>query len=322
MTNKLLSIIIPHYNSLDTLPKLITSIPERDDIEVVIVDDGSDVSVEYIREYIKPFSENRNIIVVKNETGVKGPGGARNMGLDTAKGEFLLFADSDDAFVGDFYTAVSRYFDGDADIVYFSPTGINADTGKPSTRHLRYVDVVEKCADKPSLRTETELKYSFCTPWSKLYRASIIRDNKIRYGNMMVSEDNYFTVQAARYAKKIIADKTVIYCVTRSSGTLSSTKREADYDTRIDVLIWRYNYLKNNLSKKEFSYTNTEWLALAKLVDSLFDGWGIKKFFSVLSKYRKGNVKVFNIGLLNPVNIKRNIEIELKLWGEIKKKGK
>lgn len=322
MINNLLSIIIPHYNSVETLPKLITSIPKRDDIEIIIVDDGSDFSIDYIREYIEPFSEDRNIKVIKNNTGVKGPGGARNEGLIVANGEWLLFADSDDSFVGDWYPHVSKYFDMDTDMVYFSPTGINADTGKPSTRHLRYVDVVENFANKPSKKTETEMKYSFCTPWSKLYRASVAKENNLRFGDMMVSEDVYFVVQFARFAKNVLADKNVIYCVTRSSGTLSSAKKEADYDTRIDVLIWRYNYLKDNLSKKEFSYTNTEWLALAKLADAVFDGWGLKKMFSVMKKYRKGNVKIFNAALFNPVVIKRNIEIELKLWKEIKNKRK
>lgn len=316
---KKISIIIPHYNSYDTLPKLITSIPKNKDIEVIIVDDGSDKPIDYLNSYIEPFCEDRDVTVIKNETGVKGPGGARNQGIITSTGDWFLFADSDDYFTGDWYSHVEPYLESDYDEVFFSPTGINADTGKPSNRHLRYVDVVENYLKNPSNRTETELKYSFCTPWSKLFRASIIRDNNIRYGEMMVSEDNYFTIQAARYAEKIAADEHVIYCVTRSSGTLSSTKRESDYDTRIEVLIWRYNYLKDNLSKKEFSYTNTEWLALAKLADAFFDGYGIKKMLSVYKKYKKNGVRVFNLGLLNPANIKRNIEIELKLWKEIKK---
>lgn len=316
---KRLSIIIPHYNSLETLEKLITSIPENDDIEVILVDDGSDFDISVIKDHVDAFSGDRDINIIKNETGVKGPGGARNQGLLSCTGEWILFADSDDSFVGEWYSHVKSYFDKEYDIVYFNPTGINADTGKPSTRHLRYVDVVNNYIDNPCDQTEAELKYSFCTPWSKLYRAKIIRDNNLRFGDMMVSEDVFFTIQCANHAKKIHGDKNVIYCVTRSSGTLSSTKRESDYDTRIDVLIWRYNYLKDNLSKKEFSYTNTEWLALAKLADAVFDGWGLKKMFSVLKKYRKGKVKIFNLGLLNPKAIKRNIEIELKLWKEIKK---
>lgn len=315
-----ISIIIPHYNSVETLIKLIESIPVRDNIEIIVVDDGSDYSTTYIEDYIRPFIGGRNIRVIKNETGVKGPGGARNQGLISATGDWILFADSDDSYVGDWYPHVEKYLSSDADMVYFCPTGINADTKEPSTRHLRYVDVVTNCADNPSIKTETEMKYSFCTPWSKLYRTSVARDNNIKFGDTMVSEDVYFVIQFARFAKKVIADKNVIYCVTRSSNTLTSAKRESDYDARIDVLIWRYNYLKDNLPKEEFEYTNTEWLALAKLADAIFDGWGIKKLFSVMKKYRKAGVKVFNRALFSPSVIARNIEIELKLWKEIKKK--
>ena len=320
MVKKTISIIIPHYNSVDTLPKLINSIPIKNNIEIIIVDDGSKYSIDYIGDYIAPYIKGHDVTIIKNETGVKGPGGARNQGLIVATGEWLLFADSDDSFVGDWYKSIEKYLDTDTDMVFFCPMGINADTNEPSTRHLRYVDVVTRYAKNPSIKTETEMKYSFCTPWSKLFRASIAKENGLKFGDTMVSEDVFFVVQFARFAKKVKADTNVIYCVTRSSNTLTSAKKESDYDARIDVLIWRYNYLKDNLSSKEFKYTNTEWLALAKLADAFFDGWGIKKIFSVYRKYKKNHIKIINGALFNPVVIARNIEIELKLWREIKTK--
>ena len=297
-----LSVIIPHYNSIDTLSKLIDSIPVNDDVETVVVDDGSDFSLEEIRTTLSQSVEHveeRNIKVISNDTGVKGPGGARNQGMCVASGEWILFADADDCFVGkdgEWYEKfVMPYFESD-------------------------VDLVKKCVSDASLKNETELKYGFCTPWSKLFRASVAKDNGLEYGKTMVSEDVYFVTQFAYHARKVAADSNTIYCVTRSAGTLTSAKKERDYDTRVEVMIWRYNFLKERLTKQEFKYANMEWLAMAKLVDAIFDGWGISKFREVSKKYKDNGVKVFNVALFNPVNLLRNMMIELKFWAEVKKK--
>lgn len=321
--NKRLSIIIPHYNSLETLKILLSSIPVNNDIQIVIVDDKSDIGYEAVKKAVFEMTDvidGKDITVVTNDTEDFGPGGARNKGMDVANGEWILFADSDDSFVGDFYSVVSEYFESDADIVYFCPDGINADTGKPSNRHIRYVDIVSKCADNHTLQNETEMKYGFCTPWSKLFRANVIKDNGLRYANTKASEDVYFVTQVALHAKKVIADKRVIYCVTRRSGTLTSHKTEADFDSNIDIMIWRYNYLKDNLSKEAFKYTKMEFLALAKIVDAVFNGFGLKKAFQIMNRYGKAKVKYISLSMFNPAMLLRSIEIELKHWSEIKNK--
>lgn len=318
-----ISIIVPHYNSIDTLPKLIESVPANENMEIIIVDDlSTENSLDDLENLADKYRPDRNIIIITNNTGIKGPGGARNAGMAAAEGEWYLFVDSDDTFVGNWYPYVKKYLDTDVDMVFFSPTGINADTGEPSYRHMRYVDVVTKAAKDSSVKNITEMKYGFCTPWSKLYRSSVARDNDLHFGDTFVSEDVYFVTQFSYHAAKVVADTNTIYCVTRSSNTLTSAKRESDFDTRIDVMIWRYNYLKDRLSSKEFSYANMQWYAMAKLMDAIFDGWGFKKFQWVIKEYKKGGVKVFNAALFNPVSLIRNIEIELRLWSEINKKRK
>lgn len=96
------SIIIPNYNSEKWIEKLLQSILEQTytDYEVIVVDDMSeDRSVEivekYVKKYVKKFEKRLKIIKLKEK---RWNGGARNVGVENARGKYILFADCDDWF--------------------------------------------------------------------------------------------------------------------------------------------------------------------------------------------------------------------------------
>ncbi|MBP3587500.1 MAG: glycosyltransferase [Clostridia bacterium] len=92
----LISIVIPVYNVADYLQTCIDSILANDcrDCEVILVDDGSTdgISPQICDENAERHPELIRVIHQEN----KGPGGARNTGLEAARGEYLFFVDSDD----------------------------------------------------------------------------------------------------------------------------------------------------------------------------------------------------------------------------------
>lgn len=95
------SVVIPVYNSSKTIEKVLQSVVDQTAIteilEVIVIDDGSvDSSAEIINSFIKSHS-NVNIIYVKKENG--GVSSARNLGMRTARGEFIAFLDSDDLWL-------------------------------------------------------------------------------------------------------------------------------------------------------------------------------------------------------------------------------
>ena len=112
---KLISIIVPVYNSEKYLEKCISSILNQTykNIEIIIVDDGSkDKSVEICDNFSK---NNKNIKVFhkKNE----GVSIARNYGISKAKGDYILFIDSDDTIAKEMiYSLYNNLVDNDADI--------------------------------------------------------------------------------------------------------------------------------------------------------------------------------------------------------------
>ena len=102
MDKKKYTIIIPHHNCLDKLQRGLESIPQRKDIQIIVVDDAS----TYVtREELNAFQRrNPQIELVFNQEN-KGPGAARNTALNGyVVGEWVLFMDADDTFEeGAFY---------------------------------------------------------------------------------------------------------------------------------------------------------------------------------------------------------------------------
>ena len=89
------SVVIPVYNVEKYLAKCLDSViyPELEGYEIVVVNDGStDSSLSVAEDYARRFPG--LIRVISTENG--GLGAARNVGLEAARGEFLLFLDSDD----------------------------------------------------------------------------------------------------------------------------------------------------------------------------------------------------------------------------------
>ncbi|MDE5863605.1 MAG: glycosyltransferase [Lachnospiraceae bacterium] len=316
MSEILLSIVIPHYNTPDSLVKLINSIPAGNEIEVIVVDDNSSVDLSECRQFI---DKRENVHFYINDSGVKGAGASRNIALRHVQGEWILFADADDFFLDGFYDKVAPYLSTDYDMVYFAPTSIDVGTGEVSSRHIMYMELVEQYAKSPSLKHLMEMKYGFCTPWSKLIRASVLKKNDIQFDEIMVSNDIMCMTKCAFYSRKVAATDQIIYCVTRGGKTLTSTKNEECFDTRVDVLVQRYTFLRENLSNKEFSYAHIDRLALSRLVDVFIEHWGIVKFFSILKLYHRNGIRYFDIGLLNPVTLFSKAKIQISWWMDIKK---
>lgn len=312
----LLSIIIPHFNSPELLLKLIHTIPVKDEIQIIIVDDNSTIDISKEREQIVKLT---NVTWLRNDSGVKGAGAARNVGLKHATGKWLLFADADDYFSDNMYEKASAYFDSEYDMVYFFPMGIMLPSGEISHRTDRYSNLVKAFHDAPTPTNEAELKYSFCTPWSKLIRREVLVRNNIWFDQIKVSNDVMAITKCAYFSKKICADCDTIYYVTRQAKTLTSVTSETDFDTRVDALIRRYVFLRDHAPKKDFKAAHIDRIALSRLVDCLTNHLGMVKLFKVLGLYIKNRVAFFDLGLLNPTELIRSIMIQFSWSKEIKK---
>lgn len=310
-----LSIIIPHYNSVKLLKKLLDSIPEKEEIQIIVIDDRSDKELEEFLLLTKDSAYN-HVEFLRNDKNVKGAGASRNIGLDKAKGEWILFADSDDFFMEGFYDCVSEFFTSDCEVVFFMPTSIVAGTGNKSDRHLPYEMLLNNFLDKKSQESETFLRYKFIVPWSKLIRKSLLQDNKIYFDEVLASNDVMFSTKVGYYMKKFHVSREVIYCVTRSHGTLTMNMSEKVYDARLKVFIAYCNYLKSNLYEKELKLLNLKGASV--IADAIKYKLGLTKVISVYIKLKKNKIKVFDLSFINPLCFKKYYSYYKKFRNEKK----
>lgn len=299
------TIIIPHFNSVKTIKKLIKSIPCSEEIQIIIVDDRSDnEELKILRDYCH---KQLNIELLENNTNYKGAGICRNIGLQKAKGKWVLFADSDDFFVKGFYSVIKHFYNSQNDIIYFTPTSLNLNSGNVSNRHLSYIGLIENYLNNPTILNENKLKYEYFVPWSKMIRLDLIRDNGIKFDNVIAGNDVMFSTKISYYSRQFEICKEVIYCVTKSSESLTKQKGKHFFYSRLSVWIRYHNFLVKKLPSNEFERLDVSGRTiLIRAIKSRYSIYELIKIYLVL---RKNNLKVFNKKILNPFYILKIVKL-------------
>lgn len=233
------SIIIPHKNSFDLLLRLLSTLPDNGSLEVIVVDDHS-VAEQVNR--LKSYSFPPNVRIYYDLSG-KGAGRARNIGLEQAKGKWLLFADADDYYTEDMFSMLNKYFDSPSDIVYFGTSSIYNDTGEIAYRHRPFMSLIDNYLRCVS--TEDKLKYSFTPPWGKMIRKELVDTYHIRFDEVIASNDVFFSIHTAYRARQISATKDVLYVITVTSGSLVNTFSQSHFDARLKVALKANDFLRS-----------------------------------------------------------------------------
>lgn len=244
----LYSVIIPHHNNPDLLKRCVNSIPQREDIDIIVVDDNSDE--QYLKQIETVCTQHPRVRYVLTHEGL-GAGYARNVGLKMLHSKWVLFADSDDYFLPEAWVAIDRHVQDEADLIYFHSVCRYSDTGEPGERHLQLVRKIDDFLNHPSEETEGHLRYQYNEPWSKMIRVSVIEENNITFEQTRWGNDMHFSTVVGACAKKIDADKTPIYCVTISHGSLVHQHSLASRQCRYEVQLRNNQYLRE-IGKPQF----------------------------------------------------------------------
>ena len=243
------SVIIPHYNIPDLLIRCLKSIPTREDVQVIVVDDNSPEADTYVEKYpelSRPFLE-----FIRTTEGL-GAGHARNVGLDHAKGEWLIFADSDDFFADDFDTLLDRYRDAKEDVLFFRCNCVLSDNLGKKSDAADWINSLfeqyERSHDSSDLRCLNH------NPWGKFYRHALIKENRLRFSETPFSNDQFFIVSAHCKATHIRVCNEILYTYTTRQNSLTNNfcQKEGELEIRLSEAVKTQNVFLSNLYKPSY----------------------------------------------------------------------
>lgn len=221
-----ISIIVPIYNAEKTLEKCISSLLNQnyDNYEIILINDGSKDKSLMICENYSKICKNIKIFNKENE----GSSIARNIGIDIAKGEYLMFVDSDDwiepNMIKEKYELAKK---NNSDMII---SGIKFDyinrNQKISTIINSYK--VSYWRNKHEVRTniinlfENALINSSC---NKLYKSKILKENNIYFPKTEVGEDTLFNLKVLEDISSIvITDKSYYHYIRINNKNTLTTK--------------------------------------------------------------------------------------------------
>ncbi len=216
MSHPSFSIIIPHYDIPDLLMRCLDSIPVREDIQVIVVDDCSPDADTYLQKYpalSRPLLE-------LYHTPIGGSAGrARNIGLEHANGEWLVFIDADDFFAEDMEAILKDAVNRSEDILFYNYRVVkNSDLTTPGVRNWYSKFFTDYTIDGK----EDRFRYLFPSLVGKIFKRRLVTEYQIRFDETSHSNDVGFSFKCGAFAKTIrIVDRT-FFVVTEREGSLAA----------------------------------------------------------------------------------------------------
>lgn len=188
------SIIIPHKNCVELLRRCLDSIPKRDDLQVIVVDDDSDPRQVDFSHF--PGLNERNVNVIFTKEG-KGAGFARNVGMWYATGKWLLFADADDYYTCEFVKLINQLERCEnIDIVYF-------DAESENQRAKSLNEAMAAYFHSGGTKEMNTVKYNCWVPWNKAFSHSYIDSLNLKWEEIKIGNDAKFVLLAGYYSQKV-----------------------------------------------------------------------------------------------------------------------
>ena len=269
------SVIIPHYGTPELLERSVGSVPEREDTQVIVVDDLSPEGESLPERY--PVLKRPGVVFLRSPRH-GGAGAARNIGLKRAVGEWVLFMDADDFFVPGAFDVMDSVSDTDADIVFFRPRRVMSDHPDQPSARFAFLDDLYAAYEKGD---EVPIRCDHWIPSSKMIRRSLIEGNGIRFEEIPYSNDVLFSSKAGCLARKIQVDPREVYCLCERANSLTDgyCRKPGERVCRLEALS-RAHGLVNQFYRREHIHILT-------LMNDLFreDRKAFFRYFAQAGKY-------------------------------------
>lgn len=323
MKKILFSIILPVYNAEKYVANAINSVINQDykNWELIIVDDGSnDNSCKIIKKFL---NDNRINYIYEKNSGVSA---ARNNALRHAKGDYVLFIDSDDYFSMNLLDDMSKLLSKkNVDVVkfgYFTERGM-------IRKKYKFSSTINQILEDESLKREVEnnifSSYDFNCVWNSVIKSNIAKS--IQFDKKIINaEDLLYFYEVLKTSKSIFITNEPYYHYIYNFDSVSHTKDIRKNIKKFNDLIYVYSIIENDIGNldgcKSRIRQNLEELMLSiidysKGYNELIEILNDNGFFDIL----QNNSKYFlNINLHDIYKYARVKKMIQKIKSEILKK--
>lgn len=266
------SVIIPTYNAEKFIKNTIESVINQtigfENLELIIVDDNSnDLTRAIIKEFSQKFS-NIKYVFLENNSGT--PSRGRNLGIDTASSNYIMFLDQDD-----------RYVNSICKVLYDVIEETNVDIAMCNHKIIfnndfeNYGKLKEEKNFKIYSSTEEDIIFNDAYMWNKIFRKDFLNKFNIRCFEKYWGEDSYFCIKSYLNTDKVVYLENYqgyFYNVRDSKGDSSNTNNymEEDFDNFLKGFYKIVKLIKdkhrqdliNMLMKKEFVVIISQFVRL------------------------------------------------------------
>ena len=226
------SIIVPVFNTAGWVSRCIESLLTQtlQDIEIILVDDAStDNSLDILRKYEQRYPQ--KIQVIHSKENLR-QGGARNLGIKAARGEYLGFVDSDDWVDKEMYENLySTATEANSDMCYCYYRKVS-NTNTISNYDRSYSLPIGTITDK--IRREMLINHitRIC---SYIYKRSLFIENNIRFPEHLRYEDMMIDPLVLLYASRVSAVKQSLYNYFIHSNSTMTSLNDTKYLDKLKV---------------------------------------------------------------------------------------
>ena len=249
-----ISVIVPVYNTENYLPRCLDSLLNQTflDFEILLIDDGStDNSLAVCRQYAA--KDSRVKVIKTKHVGVSA---VRNLGLDNAKGKYIMFCDSDDYverdWIEELYDAAEEHPNALCNCEYALSSPSVGYVKKQGVPNLTKSQVIEKRAFFPLLCYGQMMHL-----WTRIFRRDVILSHKLRFQKVEIEgEDMIFIYHYLRFCDSFyFIHKCLYYWTDNGTNTITRGFQPYYFEDMKQIYLARKEHIAPEFLQDFYNYS-------------------------------------------------------------------
>ncbi|MGS4786410.1 glycosyltransferase family 2 protein [Streptococcus sp. P25B114] len=267
---KKITIVIPVYNVQGYLKECLDSIVEflTSEIEVIIINDGStDDSESICLDYCRRFKHIKYIYQTN-----QGLSAARNAGIRSSNGEYILFIDSDDFINGKVIDSLIDRIKSPKDIIFLRAVKYYGNNNIKDFGENYNRDDIFKKSQVEVLKYLSGFRKFPGSAWNKLVRRDFLIDNNLYFEEGLYSEDLEWSFRLFNVAKIFDSVDNEVYYYYRCNreGSITNTISQKNIDSLLYILKKYIDFpFAQDIRESLYSFLSYEYLIAVYLLSKI-----------------------------------------------------